>query len=202
MSRSPCAVIISRRTRPSFVLSAFQPLVIGWLRRWVAAFSSLSIWKAVGNTFLLALMRVPLAVVIGSLLGLSAFAYRSAGKLKDAIPQYERTLADRERVQGQDHRDTLSTRGNLAAAYQLARRLQDAIPQYERAVADSERMLGPGDVETLTTRCNLATAYYSAVRLADMVTVLRRALTDCEIYLGPDHPMTTTVRENLQAATE
>jgi len=55
-------------------------------------------------------------------------------------------------VQGPDHRDTLSTRGNLAATYQLARRLRDAIPQYERAVIDSERMLGPGDIETLTTR--------------------------------------------------
>jgi Tetratricopeptide repeat. len=87
------------------------------------------------------------------------------------------------RVQGADHRDTLTARSNLAACYQQARRLTDAIPQYEKALADSERMLGPGDMETLTTRCNLATAYYTAGRLTDVVAVLQRALTDCERYL-------------------
>jgi tetratricopeptide (TPR) repeat protein len=79
-----------------------------------------------------------------------AYAYRTAGRLREAIPQYERTLADRERVQGGDHRDALVARSNLAACYQQARRLTDAILQYERALADSERDprgRGPGDAD-------------------------------------------------------
>jgi hypothetical protein len=35
-----------------------------------------------------------------------AGAYRYAGRLEQAIPLYERTLADRERVLGPDHPDT------------------------------------------------------------------------------------------------
>jgi Tetratricopeptide repeat len=37
-------------------------------------------------------------------------AYRSAGDLGRAIPLFEQTLADRERVQGADHPNTLATR--------------------------------------------------------------------------------------------
>jgi Tetratricopeptide repeat len=45
-----------------------------------------------------------------------AYAYESAGRLDQAIPLYERTLADRERVLGPDHPDTLSSRNNLERA--------------------------------------------------------------------------------------
>jgi dienelactone hydrolase len=43
-----------------------------------------------------------------------AYAYQSAG-LHEAIPLYERTLADRERVLGADHPDTLRSRNNLVS---------------------------------------------------------------------------------------
>ena len=46
--------------------------------------------------------------------------YQSAGTLDQAIPLYEQTLADRERVLGPEHPDTLTTRNNLAYAYQSA----------------------------------------------------------------------------------
>jgi DivIVA domain-containing protein len=130
-----------------------------------------------------------------------ACAYRTAGRLRQAIPQYERTPADRERVQGRDHRDTLVARSNLAACYQQARRVTDAISQYERALAGSERIPGAGDPETLTTRCDLATAYCAMGRLPEAVAVFQRTLDDCERYLGPGHQMTQAVRENLDAAT-
>ena len=130
-----------------------------------------------------------------------AFAYRSAGQLREAIRAYERTLADRERVQGRDHADTRSARASLAAAYQQAGRLADAIHHYEQALADSERMLGPGDLETLTTRSSLAAAHFADGRMAEVIPLLRRTLADSERYLGLDHPLTRTVRDNLDAAT-
>jgi Tetratricopeptide repeat len=47
-----------------------------------------------------------------------AGAYESAGRVEQAIPLYERTLADCERVLGPDHPQTKIVRGNLAAAQQ------------------------------------------------------------------------------------
>ena len=66
-----------------------------------------------------------------------AYAYGSAGRLGEAIPLFERTLADRERVLGADHPDTLISRNNLACAYPSAGRLGEAIPLFERTLADS-----------------------------------------------------------------
>jgi hypothetical protein len=40
----------------------------------------------------------------------------AAGQAAEAIPLFERTLADRERILGLDHPSTLTSRDNLAAA--------------------------------------------------------------------------------------
>jgi hypothetical protein len=49
-----------------------------------------------------------------------------ARQLDEAIPLFEQTLADRERVLGQAHPDTLTSRDNLANAYKDAGRLDEA----------------------------------------------------------------------------
>ena len=82
----------------------------------------------------------------------------AAGRLDQAIPLYERTLADAERVLGADRPDTLGSRNNLAYAYQAAGRLDQAIPLYERTLADRERVLGADHPDTLTSRNNLERA--------------------------------------------
>jgi hypothetical protein len=61
-----------------------------------------------------------------------------------------------------DHRDTLSSRNNLAGAYQSAGGLGGAIPLYERTLADRQRVLGGDHPDTLRSRNNLAGAYESA----------------------------------------
>ena len=78
----------------------------------------------------------------------------------------ERTLADRERVLGQTHPNTLTCRGNLANAYQEAGRLAEAIPLLERTLADRERVLGQTHPSTLIFRGNLAYFYQEAGQLA------------------------------------
>ena len=55
-----------------------------------------------------------------------AYAYRSAGRLDQAIPLYEEVLADRVRLLGDDHPQTLTSRNNLAGAYKAAGRPDDA----------------------------------------------------------------------------
>jgi hypothetical protein len=82
----------------------------------------------------------------------------AAGRAAEAIGLHERTLADRERVLGPDHPDTLQSRNNLATAYQDAGRAAEAIPLHERTLADLERVLGPDHPNTLQSRDNLAAA--------------------------------------------
>ncbi len=82
-----------------------------------------------------------------------------------AIEYGQDLVADRERVLGETHPDTLTSRNNLAAAYQDAGRLAEAIPLYERTLADRERVQGETHPDTLTSRNNLAYAYQAAGRL-------------------------------------
>ncbi len=70
------------------------------------------------------------------------------GQLGEAIPLYEQTLADRERVLGADHPDTLTSRNNLADAYQVGGSAGRAIPLYEQTLADRERVLGADHPQT------------------------------------------------------
>ncbi|MGW4791889.1 tetratricopeptide repeat protein, partial [Nonomuraea sp. NPDC004297] len=79
--------------------------------------------------------------------------------LTRAIPLFEQTLADRERVLGADHPDTLTSRSNLASAYQTAGNLGRAIHLHEQVLADQERVLGPDHPDAFASRNNLAIAY-------------------------------------------
>ena len=126
-----------------------------------------------------------------------AHAYRSAGRLKEAIPLFERSLADCERVLGPNRPDTLTSRNNLAHVYQSAGRLDQAIPLFERNLDDRERVLGSDHPDTLTSRNNLAHVYQSAGRLDQAIPLFERNLDDRERVLGSDHPDTLTSRNNL-----
>ena len=70
-----------------------------------------------------------------------AETYLAEGRVKDALSQYKRVLADRERVLGRDHLDTIAARGNLGSAYHAAGRMASAVRLYEET--------GP-----VTTRCS------------------------------------------------
>ena len=131
-----------------------------------------------------------------------AVAYWSVGRLEQAIPLFERTLTDRERILGPEHINTLISRNNLAKAYQDAGKLEQAIPLFERTLADRERILGPDHPDTLTSRNNLAGAYESVGRLKQAIDLYERTLADTERVLGPDHPHTLTSRGNLAYAYE
>ena len=119
---------------------------------------------------------------------------------EDSIELYEQVLAERERVLGPDHPDTLTIRNNLAGAYYSVGRFGEAIELYEQVLADRVRVLGPDHPDTLTVRNNLAGAYKSAGRLAEAVELFERVLADQERVLGPDHPDTLAARNNLAGA--
>ena len=117
--------------------------------------------------------------------------------MKDAIGHYKWVLADRERVLGQQHLDTVAARGNLAAAYHAAGRMASALQLYEETVAGDDHVLGPDHPDTLTCCLSLATAYYTVGRLTDAQSLLRETLARCERVLPPGDRLTQVVRESL-----
>jgi hypothetical protein len=64
------------------------------------------------------------------------------GRLHEAIPLHEQTLADKQRILGPDHPETLLSLSNLGGAYLQIGRLSDAVPLLKRALARSEQALG------------------------------------------------------------
>jgi Tetratricopeptide repeat len=88
----------------------------------------------------------------------AAKRHLAAGRTAKAIPLYERTLAECERVLGADHPGTIRSRNNLAMSYQAARRTAEATRLLMRTLADCERVLGAGHPDTRAVRENLAAA--------------------------------------------
>ena len=101
---------------------------------------------------------------------------------------------------GPDHRDSLTSRNNLAGAYESAGRLTEAITLYEQVLTDRIRILGNNHPNTLTSRNNLAGAYQRSGRLDEAITLYEQVLTDRIRILGEDHPNTLTSGNNLAGA--
>ena len=101
---------------------------------------------------------------------------------------------------GPDHRDSLTSRNNLAGAYESAGRLTEAITLYEQVLTDRIRILGNNHPNTLTSRNNLAGAYQRSGRLDEAITLYEQVLTDRIRILGEDHPNTLTSGNNLASA--
>ncbi|MEO3813649.1 FxSxx-COOH system tetratricopeptide repeat protein [Sphaerisporangium sp. B11E5] len=120
--------------------------------------------------------------------------------LSRAIPLLIATLTERERVLGNDHLDTLTSRNNLAGAYLAAGDLGRAIPLFETTLTQYERALGNDHPDTLTSRNNLAYAYQAAGDLGRAIPLYETTLTQYERALGNDHPDTLTSRNNLAGA--
>ena len=122
------------------------------------------------------------------------------GRVAEAIPLFEQTLAMRQRMLGPDDPETLTSQDNLASAYQDAGRIAEAIRLYELNLEARERLLGPDHPTTLNSRGNLAAAYRDGGRIAEAIALLKRTVADRERVLGPDHPDSQASRKNLANA--
>ncbi len=142
--------------------------------------------------------------LIQTLLRLRGWATWCLNQLGDSFAQAidygEALVADSERVLGETHPDTLSSRSYLAGAYRDGGRLDAAIPLLERTLADRERILGQTHPDTMAARNNLAYAYRAAGRLDEAIPLLERTVADRGRVLGQTHPTTLASCNNLAAA--
>jgi len=109
-------------------------------------------------------------------------------------------LADRERVQGNKHPDTLATAQQLAEAYVADGRAKTALSLLKRVVADREKILGARHLDTIGARSALADANHSAGKMASAVQFYERVRAGYTEVLGGDHRLALSASLNLAHA--
>jgi len=119
------------------------------------------------------------------------------GRSADAERLYRELLADRLRVQGDSHIDTLATRHDLAAALGVQGRFGEAEQLYRQLLTADYRLRGPDHRETLAARSNLARMIGLQGRYAEAEELTRQVLDVQRQALGPDHPDCLASRQNL-----
>ncbi|MEU9708375.1 FxSxx-COOH system tetratricopeptide repeat protein [Streptomyces sp. NPDC047967] len=134
--------------------------------------------------------------------------YRAGRSLADAglsaaaIEHWEKLAAVSHRIHGDDHRDTLLIRGNLATAFFEARRTDEAIGLSESVLRDRERVLDADHPDVTNARANLAASYQRAGRHDEAIPLQEAVLALRERVLGFRHPLTVLIRSNLAASYE
>ncbi|MGW6816708.1 tetratricopeptide repeat protein, partial [Nocardia sp. NPDC055050] len=118
----------------------------------------------------------------------------------ETVSELEQLLANRLRVLGPDHPDSLSTAHNLASVYREAGQVEEAIDLLKRTLTDEQRVLGPDHAETLVTAHNLAYDYQEAGRVDEAIDLFEKTLADQQRVLGPDHADSMVTAHNLAYA--
>ncbi|HKB04925.1 MAG TPA: CHAT domain-containing tetratricopeptide repeat protein [Gemmataceae bacterium] len=124
-------------------------------------------------------------------------AYKLSGRVRDAIPLYEQTLAA-----FQKHKDlantpvTATVMHNLAAAYATAGRVGDAERLYQGGL-DLAARVPNGDKFLAQGQHNLGTFYADEGRYAEAAALLRKALAAKEKDLGLKDPNVAVTLNNL-----
>lgn len=116
--------------------------------------------------------------------------YRQEGRLRQAAACFEESLALRQRAMGDDHLDTLTSKGNLAGVLRLQGQLDEAQFLEEGVIAARERMLGPEHPDTLAARASLAATLAQQHRTAEALNIQDSVLDAYLRQLGPEHLLT------------
>jgi tetratricopeptide (TPR) repeat protein len=101
---------------------------------------------------------------------------RSRGRYREAEMLYARGLANREKLLGPEHPDTLWTVNKLAMICYDQGRYEEAEALFGRALASNEKLLGSEHPDTLWTVNILAENYRMQGRYKEAETLLERAL--------------------------
>jgi len=121
----------------------------------------------------------------------------AAGLHRSAVGYWQAMLNASARLLGDDHSDTVHSRGALADTYERSGQTASAIALYEQALGDAQQRLGPSHPETLAALGKLASGYLTAGRTADAIAVYKANLAGRERAQGPHEPDTISARASL-----
>ncbi|AXL92414.1 serine/threonine protein kinase [Streptomyces sp. CB09001] len=127
----------------------------------------------------------------------AALSLGRLGRWEEAGRMHRTVAAERERLLGPDHPDTLASR--YEAAFTLGRtgRAAEALRAYKGVAQARIRTLGADHADTLAVRQEMAYTLGRLGRHTDAHQVYTSVLTARERTMGADHPDTLRCRHNL-----
>ena len=111
-------------------------------------------------------------------------------------------MARRERVLGEDHRQTLMTLNNLGTFYHSLKNYKKAMEYYERDLKESSKKLGQNHPSTLMTLENIAIVYYELKEYGKAEELYQRTLEGYEAQFGKDHERTKDCAKKFKICLE
>lgn len=120
--------------------------------------------------------------------------YRREGKLRQALACFEESLTLRVRGLGEDHADTLASKGNLAGVLRQQGRLDEARLLEEGIVGARARSLGEEHPDTLAARANLAATLARQGLTSEALGIQDMVLDAYLRLLGSEHPLTLSCK--------
>jgi eukaryotic-like serine/threonine-protein kinase len=135
-------------------------------------------------------------VVAASLRHVLAERYHELGLDNDALALEQQALAERRRVLGQEHPDTLSSMGDVGAYLSALGKRDEAEPYYREALDKSRRLRGEDNPGTLDCIASMGALLLDKGRLSEAEPYLRESLEKRRRLLGDENPDTL---ESIQA---
>ncbi len=131
-----------------------------------------------------------------------AMAYQDAGRIDEAIPILEATLARRTARLGGEHDDMIESMNDLAVAYWESGQAARAIPLYEAALDKIRPIRGDDDEAILTIMDNLGVACVATGDSRRAIVLHEAVLARSRIKFGDDQLATLVTMNNLARAYE
>ena len=119
-----------------------------------------------------------------------AGAFLAAGRAAEALPWFQRVLADRSSQLGPEHPATIAFEMSFGKALIAVGRPRDAATVLDRAFRAYEKVRGTDDLDTLDALDTLADACLAAGESTDAIRLYRRVLAERERVQGPDDQQT------------
>jgi len=135
--------------------------------------------------------------ILVSLTNNLAMIYHELGRIKDALPLFEKGYRLTTDVLGEKHPKTLISRNNLASNYTKLGRLYEALPLFEKGYRLSSEVFGEKHPDTLRSLNNLAVIYKELGRLAEALPLYEKGYRLYSEVLGEKHPNTLVSLNNL-----
>ncbi|MBW3543009.1 MAG: serine/threonine-protein kinase [Planctomycetes bacterium] len=126
-------------------------------------------------------------------------AYITLGDYKNAESQLTAALAQRRRLLGDEHQDTLATLNNLSLSLSGQGRFAEGQKLQEQVVASLREQHGDEDLKTLNAINNLAATHYQQGQLDEAQRLQEKSLETLRNNFGPRHVDTIRTLTNLAA---
>ncbi|HEY7089949.1 MAG TPA: serine/threonine-protein kinase [Tepidisphaeraceae bacterium] len=126
-----------------------------------------------------------------------ASTYEGLGEPAAGLPHAQKALAERRRLLGDDHPDTLRALNNLVALLHSHGDLKEADPLAREAIERSVRTLGEGDRVSLGAMGNMADLLQTQNKFTEAEQFYRRGAEASRKALGEEDPTSLAAEQDL-----